>query len=107
MFALEKASCGEDADRDRQIEASTTLAQLGRGEIDGDSAIRENQAGGGDCASNPGHALADRCFRQTDDIDARKLRGDPDFDLDRRSRDPDDGGTPYARDVRRGRGARG
>ena len=39
------AGGGEDAERDRQVEAAGFLRQVGRGEVDGDAAGREFETG--------------------------------------------------------------
>jgi hypothetical protein len=85
----ERAGCGQDPDRDRQIETRPRLAQRRRREVHRDAAIRERQPDRGNGGAHAGRTLPHRRLRQPDHVDARQLRADADLDLDRHAVDAD------------------
>ncbi len=58
---------GEDAERDRQVEAPAFLGQVGRREVDGDAPCREIEAGIEEGAADAVLAFPDRRLGQADD----------------------------------------
>ena len=82
------AACGEDAQRDRQVEAAAVLGQVGRGQVDGDAPLRELELRAVDRRAHPVLGFADRGLGQADDGHARQAAGQVDFNRNRGGRDP-------------------
>jgi len=80
---------GEDAERDRQIEASAFLGQIGGGEIDGDAARRKIELAILQRRAHPILAFLDFGFRQTDDGEIGQAVGEMHLDGDQRRSMPD------------------
>ena len=72
----------EDADRDGQVERGAGLAQVRRGEVDGDAARRIVEAAVADGAAHPLARLRQGSVRQADDREARQPGRDVDLDPD-------------------------
>ena len=88
---IELAGGQEDAEGDRQVVGGAALAQVGRGEVDGDVAVGEAGAG---IAQGGAHALLrllDGGVRQPDNEHAGLARADVDLDLDELAVEPDRG----------------
>jgi len=75
---------GEDAQRDRQIEAARFLGQLGRREVDGDAPARDLEARVLQRGAHAVFRFAHLGVRQSHDIHGRQTVGQMDFDADGR-----------------------
>ncbi len=82
----------DDAYGNRQVEAGPFLADVRRGEADGDAAIGENATGVAYSGAHPFARLLHRRVRQTDDVDPRQPGEEVDLDLDELAFEADDGG---------------
>src|SRR3546814_9719368 len=70
---------GEDAQRDRQVEAAAVLGQVGGGEVDGDRALRELELRATDRGAHAVARLAHRRLRQADHVHPRQAAGEVDL----------------------------
>ena len=95
--ALDDARCREDAERDRQIERSASLAHVGRRQVDRDAVRGKLEAGIADGAPDPVAALPDARIGQTDHRERRKTVPDIDFDVNGARVDAEHGRAPQAR----------
>ena len=66
----------EERERDRQVEARSLLAQLGRREVDRDAPVREAQLGGGDPTSDPLTRFLAGAVGKADDSEAGETVAD-------------------------------
>ena len=82
---------GEYADADSQVEAGAFLADIGRGEVDGDAPHWHLEAGVCEGGGNAVAGLAHGGVRQADDDDKCLPIAVVDFDLDRVGRNSLDG----------------
>jgi len=83
----------KDADGDRQVEAARGLRQVGRREVDGETPVREVEAGVQQRCAHAIAALAHFGFGKTDDVEGRQSDADVDFDADRGRIEADEGAT--------------
>ena len=83
-IARNAAVRGEDAERDRQIEAAAVLGQVGRREIDRDLALRIVELRVEDRGAHAIARFLDRGFGQTDDRSAGQPAGQMHFTGDQR-----------------------
>ncbi|MCW0461863.1 hypothetical protein NB717_002931 [Xanthomonas sacchari] len=96
------AGGGEDAQRDRQVEAAALLGQVGRGQVDRDPPCRElvlrAEQGGADAVAR----FAYRRLGQADDLRGRQAAGQMDFDPNRRRKHPRAGTAVHQRQAHGG-----
>jgi molybdenum-dependent DNA-binding transcriptional regulator ModE len=59
------------------------LGQVGGGEIDGDAAGRQRQAGGDQGGAHPLTRFGDRLIAEADDVERHRPTSDLDLDVDR------------------------
>src|SRR5262249_45510092 len=91
LAALDDAGCGEDAERDRQIEGCAGLAHVGRRQIDGDLVGRELESRIADRALHAVAALADARVGKADHRGRRQAERDVYFDVDGGGLDTEEG----------------
>jgi ADP-ribose pyrophosphatase len=73
---------GEHCERDRQVEPRSLLAELGRGQVDGDPTVRPLELGRRDPAPNPLLRLLTGAVGEADDREGRHPELEMRFDLD-------------------------
>ncbi len=88
----------KDAQRDRQVERRSGLADVGRAEVDGDAVRRELEAGVADRAADAVAALPHAGVRQADHPKAGQAERHVHFDLDRTGLDAEHRGGAHARE---------
>jgi hypothetical protein len=95
---------GHQAERDRQVEMAAFLGKVGGGEIDGDAARRQREAGGDQRRPHPLARLGHRLVGQPDDREGRHAGHDLHLHVDgprldafeRHRRHPNDHDDPRA-----------
>jgi len=93
------AAGGEDAERDRQVEAAAFLGQVGRGQVDGDAATGKFELCAVDGGAHPILALANCGFGQADDRHRRQAAGQVHLDANVRGIDADAGAAVHQRQA--------
>ena len=94
----DRADRRHHGERDRQIVVAALLGQVGGGEIDGDAARRQRQAGGDQRGAHPLAQFGDRLVAEADDGEGDGAVGDLDLDVDRARLDAFERHCGYARD---------
>ncbi len=74
--------CGEDTDGDRQVEPGTGLALAGRGQVDGDAAVRPGEPSADHGGAHPIAGLAARRVGHADHVVAGQAVADEHLDGD-------------------------
>ena len=91
---FDDALCGEDTERDRQVERRAGLAHVGRREVDGDAVRRELEPGIADGTAHAVAALAHARVGQADHRESRQAERHIDLDVDGRGVDAKQRGGP-------------
>ena len=94
---------GEDAERDRQVEAPRLLRQVGGREVDGDLARGKLEVRVLQRRAHAVARLAHLGLRQPDEIDARQAAGEMHLDRDRRRGEPGERAAAHDGDAQRAR----
>ena len=101
LAALDGPLCGEDPERNWQVERRAGLPDVGRREIHGDAMRRKLESRVPDRALHAVPAFADAGVGQADQREKGQAERDVDFDVDRARFDSEERGGPEAGEHRR------
>jgi hypothetical protein len=79
----DRADRGHQAERDRQAVVAAFLREVGRGEVDGDAAGRQSDAGGDQGRPHPLARFRNRLIGKADNGEGRHARRNLHLDVDR------------------------